>query len=151
MSGLPSNKIQGSNKVFKTTLAFNNAIKNICDIMRRSNCTSALQYIPELTWILFLRILDDREHYHAKIMGNLSISSLTFPYRWQDWAAPNGSKRIELQMSEKGSFFAFVNNQLIPYLKNLKNQLNATPRHKIISEIMSSVVRVNIKIGRAHV
>ncbi len=39
----------------------NSAIKSICDIMRRSNCAGALQYVPELTWILFLRILDERE------------------------------------------------------------------------------------------
>ena len=36
-------------------------VKSICDIMRRSNCASALQYVPELTWILFLRILDEQE------------------------------------------------------------------------------------------
>ena len=36
------------------------AIWSICDIMRRSNCAGALQYVPELTWILFLRILDER-------------------------------------------------------------------------------------------
>ena len=36
-------------------------VKSICDIMRRSNCASALQYVPELTWILFLRILDAQE------------------------------------------------------------------------------------------
>jgi type I restriction enzyme M protein len=29
--------------------------------MRRSNYASALQYVPELTWILFLRILDAQE------------------------------------------------------------------------------------------
>ncbi len=29
--------------------------------MRRSNCAGALQCVPELTWILFLRILDERE------------------------------------------------------------------------------------------
>jgi type I restriction enzyme M protein len=29
--------------------------------MRRSNCEGALQYVPELTWILFLRILDEQE------------------------------------------------------------------------------------------
>ncbi|MFB1487003.1 MULTISPECIES: hypothetical protein [unclassified Thiocapsa] len=33
-------------------------VKGVCDVMRRSNCASALQYVPELTWILFLRILD---------------------------------------------------------------------------------------------
>ena len=36
-------------------------IRTVCDILRRSNCTSALQYVPELTWILFLRILDAQE------------------------------------------------------------------------------------------
>jgi type I restriction enzyme M protein len=26
-------------------------IKAICDIMRRSNCAGAMQYVPELTWL----------------------------------------------------------------------------------------------------
>ena len=42
------------------------AIYSICDVMRRSNCASALQYVPELTWILFLRILDEREQQEAE-------------------------------------------------------------------------------------
>ncbi len=41
--------------------AVDSKIYAVCDIMRRSNCASALQYIPELTWLLFLRILDERE------------------------------------------------------------------------------------------
>ncbi len=44
-----------------TAQSVNTAIKSICDIMRRSNCAGAMQYVPELTWILFLRILDERE------------------------------------------------------------------------------------------
>ena len=40
-------------------------IQSICDIMRRSNAASALQYIPELTWILFLRVFDEREESDA--------------------------------------------------------------------------------------
>ncbi len=39
---------------------------SVCDIMRRSNCAGALQYVPELTWILFLRILDEREEEEAE-------------------------------------------------------------------------------------
>ncbi len=34
--------------------------------MRRSNCAGALQYVPELTWILFLWILDEREAKEAE-------------------------------------------------------------------------------------
>jgi type I restriction enzyme M protein len=48
-------------KRLATQQSVNGAIKSICDIMRRSNCAGALQYVPELTWILFLRILDERE------------------------------------------------------------------------------------------
>jgi type I restriction enzyme M protein len=44
----------------------NSAVKAICDIRRRSNCAGALQYVPELTWILFLRILDERETREAE-------------------------------------------------------------------------------------
>ncbi len=47
-----------------TQQSVDGAIMSICDIMRRSNCAGALQYVPELTWILFLRILDERETRH---------------------------------------------------------------------------------------
>jgi len=48
-------------KRLATPQSLNGAVKSLCDIMRRSNCAGALQYVPELTWILFLRILDERE------------------------------------------------------------------------------------------
>jgi type I restriction enzyme M protein len=52
--------------------------------MRRSNCAGALQYAPELTWILFLRILDEREVQEAeraRAVGAEFTSSLESPYR----------------------------------------------------------------------
>jgi type I restriction enzyme M protein len=66
-------------------------VKSICDIMRRSNCASALQYVPELTWILFLRILDaqeKRDREAAEAVGESFRPALASPFRWQDWAAP---------------------------------------------------------------
>src|SRR5881628_1898612 len=51
----------GNGRRLTTQQSVNAAVKSICDIMRRSNCAGALQYVPELTWILFLRILDERE------------------------------------------------------------------------------------------
>ncbi len=50
-----------STKSIASTQSLSAFVKSICDIMRRFNCASALQYVPELTWILFLRILDDHE------------------------------------------------------------------------------------------
>lgn len=120
--------------------------------MRRSNCAGALQYVPELTWILFLRILDEREareSQEAEAVGAEFAASVSAPYRWRDWAAPDGAKREELQgKGALGSFFAFVNGELLPYLKRLGEQPNATPRQKVISQIMSGVERTRIDTER---
>src|SRR5438874_6247288 len=83
-----------------TQQSVNAAIKGICDIMRRANCAGAMQYVPELTWILFLRILDEREAREAEeaeAVGAEFSPSIAEPFRWRDWAAPNGPKRLELQ------------------------------------------------------
>ena len=63
MSG--SNRPAASGKKLPTQQSVNAAVKQIRDIMRRSNCAGALQYVPELTWILFLPILDEREAMEA--------------------------------------------------------------------------------------
>lgn len=84
----------GSNsRTLATQQSVNGAIKSICDIMRRSNCAGALQYVPELTWILFLRILDERETREAEEAEAVGVEftpSLEAPYRWQDWATAGG-------------------------------------------------------------
>jgi type I restriction enzyme M protein len=55
--------------------------------MRRSNCAGAMQYVPELTWLLFLRILDaneKNEENESKVLGIDFNHSLKIPYRWTD-------------------------------------------------------------------
>ncbi|HSE59195.1 MAG TPA: N-6 DNA methylase [Nitrospiraceae bacterium] len=141
----------GNGKRLATQQSVNGAIKSICDIMRRSNCAGALQYVPELTWILFLRILDEREareSEEAEAVGAPFTLSLDKPYRWQDWAAPDGWKRTELQNGASGAFFGFVNGELIPHLKKLRERPNATPRQKVLSEIFSGVDRTRIDTER---
>lgn len=126
-------------------------INAICDIMRRSNCASALQYIPELTWILFLRILDEREAQEAEeaaVVGAPFIPSLETPFRWQDWAAPNGIKRKELQYGALGEVLSFVNGKLIPYLHGLRDRPNASARQKIVSQILEAVEEVRVDTER---
>ncbi len=120
-------------KRLATQQSVNQVIKNVCDILRRSNVASAIQYVPELTWILFLRIFDEREALEAEeaeAVGASFTPSIEHPYRWQDWASPNGPKRIELQMGTFGSVLSFVNDELLPYLKGLENRPNATPARR---------------------
>ncbi len=149
---MPRTKSTGNNiKRLATQQSVNSAIKSICDIMRRSNCAGALQYVPELTWILFLRILDERETREAEeaeAVGAEFTSSLEPPYRWQDWAAPGGPKRQELHNGALGAFFGFVNGDLLPHLRGLRDRPGATPRQKIMSEIMSGVERTRIDTER---
>ena len=133
-------------KTYNTQSALNSAVKSICDIMRRSNCAGALQYVPELTWILFLRILSEREMQEAELaaaVGQEFTPSLSAPHRWQDWAAPNGEQRKRFDAGTAG-VRDWVNTELLPHLKKLKDAPDPTPRQKVISEVLSSVERVRI-------
>lgn len=137
----------GNGRTLGTQQSVDAAIWSICDILRRSNCAGALQYVPELTWLLFLRILDEREENeqeHAKAVGASFRTSLKAPYRWRDWAAPDGAKRRQLAEGAMGAFFHFVNAELLPHLRALRDKPSATDRQKVISEIMSGVERTRI-------
>ncbi len=148
----------GSGRRLATQQSVDQAVKSICDIMRRGNCAGAMQYVPELTWILFLRILDEkeqREELEAEAVGASFRPSLEAPYRWQEWAAPPENlpagqinKRKELEDSPQNAFFNFVNTELLPHLKGLKDKPDASARQKVISEIMTGVERVRIDTER---
>jgi len=142
---------KGDYRKITTPQSLNAYVKGICDIMRRSNCAGALQYVPELTWMLFLRILDEkegREMETARAVGAQFQPSLEYPYRWRDWAAPEGKKRLELQMGTLGGFMSFVDGDLIPTLRSLKERPGATVRQKVISQVFSSVERTKIDTER---
>jgi hypothetical protein len=46
-------KANSNGKRHASQQSLNGAVKSICDIMRRSNCAGALQYVPELTGCFF--------------------------------------------------------------------------------------------------
>ena len=156
-------------KAIGSTQSLSAFVKSICDVMRRSNCASALQYVPELTWILFLRILDAqeaREAEQAEVLGADFSPALRSPYRWQDWAAPwsdkadhpktpegkpQGWKRQALFAAGDGKLFDFINKELLPHLHALDVDLRtglpnpaATPKQRIIGRIMTAVERVRV-------
>jgi type I restriction enzyme M protein len=160
-------------KAIASTQSLSSFVKSICDIMRRSNCASALQYVPELTWILFLRILDAQEEKardEAEAVGAPFTPALTSPFRWQDWAAPPpkneddkqehpttsagkpyGWKRQELFASGDGRLFDFINKELLPHLHGLDMDArtglpnpSASRKQRIIGRIMTAVERVRV-------
>ena len=126
-------------------------VKSICDIMRRGNMAGALQYVPELTWILFLRILDEieeQERTESEAVSGDWSPALEKPFRWRDWAAPDGEKRIALTESAAGDFLQFVNGELLPHLKGLRDNASASVKQKVISEILSGVDKVGMDTER---
>jgi|APEBP8051072266_1049373.scaffolds.fasta_scaffold01790_3 type I restriction enzyme M protein len=169
-AGKTTAKTARAPKTIASTQSLSSFVKSICDIMRRSNCASALQYVPELTWILFLRILDaqeERDREAADAVGKPYAPALREPYRWQDWAAPlnlqsniltsegrhPGWKREALK-AKVGDLFAFINKELLPYLHGLDivregpnaGQPNpfASPKQRVIGRIMTAVERVRV-------
>lgn len=61
------------------------------DIMRKDKGLSGeIDRIPVLTWIMFLKFLDDMESMRAeeaKLSGKKFKPAIEPPYRWRDWAA----------------------------------------------------------------
>ena len=66
-------------------------IKSARDIMRKDKGLNGdLDRLPMLTWILFLKFLDDIEQIReqeAALAGKKFRPAVEPPYRWRDWAA----------------------------------------------------------------
>ena len=78
-----------------TTQALGSLIKSARDIMRKDKgLTTDLDRLPMLTWVLFLKFLDDLEQVReteAALEGKRFRPTIARPYRWRDWAAkPDG-------------------------------------------------------------
>lgn len=147
MTAIGTNGKATGGKRLATQSSVNGAVKAVTDIMRRSNLAGALQYVPELTWMLFLRILDEHEASEAEMaaaVGQSYTPSLDPPYRWRDWAAPGGAKRAALNYGTLGDFLRFVNGDLLPHLKGLGERPGATPRQRVIAQAFSAVERTRI-------
>lgn len=132
------------------------AIKEICNILRRDKAKGARLYVPELTWMFFLRFLDlleTEEAAKAQAINTQFAESIPAPFRWRDWAAPYDKsqmvlvkgkqkpqswKRQELTESTLGAFLAFVNGELFPFFIGLKQKPGATSKQKVISEIFAN-------------
>src|SRR2546428_3983408 len=66
-------------------------IKSCRDIMRKDKGLNGdLDRLPMLTWVMFLKFLDDMERMReeeAELAGKKFRPAIESPYRWRDWAA----------------------------------------------------------------
>ena len=123
-------------------------IKSARDIMRKDKGLNGdLDRLPMLTWIMFLKFLDDLEQIRetdAKLAGKRFRHTIEPPYRWRDWAAkPDGITGDEL--------IAFVNNEeargpdgkngpgLFAYLRSLQGT-NGGDRRDVVATVFKGTV-----------
>lgn len=119
-------------------------IKSCRQIMRKDKGLSGdLDRLPLLTWVMFLKFLDDMEQIEesrAKMRRAKYRPTIEPPYRWRDWAArENGVTGPEL--------IAFINQEearrpdgtkglgLFAYLSGLHN--GPTSRKRVIASVFS--------------
>jgi len=84
-----------------TAQTLGSLLKSARDIMRKDKGLNGdLDRLPMLTWIMFLKFLDDLElqrEQDAKLAGRKFRPAIEPPYRWRDWAAnPQGVTGDEL-------------------------------------------------------
>jgi type I restriction enzyme M protein len=103
-----------------------NKVNRITDILRRDDGISgAMHYTEQISWILFLKFLNDLEetkNEDAQLDGEVYNYILDEKYRWNRWAVlkVNGKKDVINSMSGD-DLLEFVNKELFPYLKSFKS------------------------------
>lgn len=130
-----------------TAQALGSLIKSARDIMRKDKGLNGdLDRLPLLTWIMFLKFMDDLEtqrQEEAKLAGKKFKPAIEAPYRWRDWAAdPKGITGDEL--------LAFINQDkatlpsrkrgpgLFAYLRGLTSS-NGDNRRDVIATVFKGV------------
>jgi type I restriction enzyme M protein len=131
-----------------TTQSLGALIKSARDIMRKDKGLNGdLDRLPMLTWIMFLKFLDDLEvqrETEAELAGKKFEPATDPPYRWRDWAAnPAGITGDEL--------ISFVNNEeavlpdgsrgagLFAYLRGLSGR-NGGDRRDVIATVFKGTI-----------
>src|SRR3954464_8498204 len=91
-----------------TAQSLGSLVKSCRDIMRKDKGLNGdLDRLPMLTWIMFLKFLDDMDQIReqeAALAAKKFRPAIDPPYRWRDWAAkPDGITGDAL--------ISFVNNE----------------------------------------
>jgi type I restriction enzyme M protein len=89
-----------------------------------------LDRLPQPSWLLFLRAFSERVDGFRAIEDLDCEPSLDERYRWEVWGANEDFTG--------GSFLKFVNDDLLPYLRELKGAGEDDPRN-VISAIFQDV------------
>lgn len=94
-------------------MSLNTLIKSIQDTMRKDHWVDGdAQRISQLVWMLFLKIIDDKEDEY-EVMKDNYISPIPEKLRWRNWAKDSEWMTWETLLD-------FINNELFVWLKDIE-------------------------------
>ena len=106
-----------------------NKIDLVRDILRTDDGISgAMDYTLAISWVLFLKFLDDHETQNSKeaFLENREYKFIIDEkYRWKTWACPKDSAgKLDIRNAITSEDLTdFVNQTLFPYLKSFNNDI----------------------------
>ena len=137
-----------TNQAPTTAQSLGTLLKSCRDIMRKDKgLTTDLDRLPMLTWIMFLKFLDDMEllrEAEAKLQNKRFRPTTEAPYRWRDWAANEAGITGDALTS-------FINNDesillngsrgqgLFAYLRSLQGR-NGGDRRDVVRTVFQGTV-----------
>jgi len=112
-----------------TAQKLGSVIKSARDIMRKDKGLSGeLDRLPQLTWIMFLKLLDDVEkvrQVEAELEEKEYKAPIKLPYRWRDWAGNDHFSGDTL--------LKFINDDKLP-LASLPQALASEVSEELVNE-----------------
>ncbi|WP_200948546.1 MULTISPECIES: class I SAM-dependent DNA methyltransferase [unclassified Bradyrhizobium] len=130
-----------------TSQMLGSLLKSARDIMRKDKGLNGdLDRLPLLTWIMFLKFLDDLEQQREEesaLSGKKFKAAIEAPYRWRDWAAdPQGITGDELLSFINSDEAVRADGQkgpgLFAYLRALSSS-NGDNRRDVIATVFKGV------------
>tara|TARA_B110000003_G_scaffold276345_1_gene322349 strand:+ start:1577 stop:3034 length:1458 start_codon:yes stop_codon:yes gene_type:complete len=106
-----------------------NKIDQVRDILRTDDGISgAMDYTQAISWVLFLKFLDDYEQQNSKeaFLENRDYKFIIDEkHRWSTWACPKDSSgKLDIRNATTSEDLTdFVNQTLFPYLKSFNNDI----------------------------
>ncbi len=127
-----------------TAQRLDSIIKSARKIMRKDKGLNGdLDRLPMLTWIMFLKFLDDMEHIEeekAEIAGKKFRGAIEPPYRWRDWAAEedgiSGPDLLKFLTADEAELPDGTKGPgLFAYLKSLRGDNGRRDRKDVIATV----------------
>lgn len=131
-----------------TAQRLDSIVKSARKIMRKDKGLNGdLDRLPVLTWIMFLKFLDDLERMHAdeaELAGSKFDHAIEPPYRWRDWAADKdgitGPDLLNFITAEKTTLPDGTDGPgLFAYLRSLRGTNGGRDRRDVISTVFRGV------------